>query len=221
MIKLPTICALLLLAVPACAHITHDQAFDLCTSQPALQKGELAPNVEFKLSRPHDPVLDTMTEAQIINATQWVEGNRCAAILQAHPDVFSAIAREQFASRDRFEMAWVAFNSYCKGDRVSAACITAELDAYFSIKSRNFATKDGRESPASRACTLAMGAQADFVEEIRCMDVIGTGDPGDPTTVYCGGGLGAVLFKHDKHDGENGKATGSRIAACFKKGAPQ
>src|ERR1700759_2787020 len=81
----------ILFALPAAAAITHDQAFELCIEQPALQVDNLQSIVEEQLSRPHPSVWDSMTMPQIVNAFQYYQGNICADQLMDHQDTFAVI----------------------------------------------------------------------------------------------------------------------------------
>ena len=197
-----------LLATPAMARVTHEEAFNLCIAQPVLQTDSVASIVDDMLSKPHNPAMDGMSRAQIINAIQYMKGNECAAAFEAHPDAFAVVAVQKQVSDFAWEIAWGAVNMACR-DHLSGACIRKEVDAAAAIRAAN--TQGGGQTPASRAWSLVLTSSLSFSQWKACMDAVGDQHPDDGVMLGC---ASSVRW----HSQTDGTVAGRKLAACFKKG---
>lgn len=195
-----------LLAKSGIAQVNQEQAFNLCIAQPLLKSDFLMPLIEEKLAKPHDPALDYMSKAQLLNATQYYQGTACAADLVAHPDAFSVIAGQQFVSHFAWELAWGAFNTECR-QNLTGACIKNEIDAGVAVQEAN---SHGMTS-SSRACSLVLLTDIDFVQWKACMDAVGDQHPDEVVILGC---AASAQF----HSQNNGALAGRKIGECLKKG---
>ncbi len=120
-------------AHPALAQVTRQDAINLCMAQPALDSSNLVPAIREQLARPHDRALDRVPLTQLVRDTQQRRAAACADEMIAHPDVFSAIAIQQFVFNNNWVNAWVAFNTNCR-DRLTGACIEQHVEATATIR---------------------------------------------------------------------------------------
>ena len=165
---------------PAFARIEHEQAFNLCISQPLLQTDALIKIIEGLKSTPHDPALDEKTPEELINAMQFYEGNNCAKKLVSHPDVYSAIGLQQFSTKDDWILAWSAFNITCSG-KMTGKCILDEIASRAAVRQAN----DQGQTAGSRVCQLGLGAKTSFSEWKKCMDAVGDQHPDEQVIRDC------------------------------------
>lgn len=197
----------------ASAQASFDRAFELCSAQPVLQPEILGIGIDEVMSQPHDPSLDSFSREELLRAAQHAQATKCARLLSGDEELFDYINSLKSQSKEKWNGAWVAYNSVCQFD-LTATCVRAEVEAGEAIRMEN--AKGRHMTPASRVCQLVMTGglfghnTMSNTQWKNCMDQIDNSRATDDAVLDCAGTVTAA-------QGANGREIGTRIAECINR----